>query len=111
MPPDDSGQTNELRSLRAGEIAEILDPDRFPLTTEAIIEEFGDIEVSFPSGSQSLRDILETSGFETYATRDEAQLAILNGVRRRAVGRPRYSDRGSTSDQPVRDWTREPDSF
>lgn len=111
MPPDDYDQSNELRSLGAAEISEILDPDAFPLTTEDLIEEFGDVEVNFPAGSQPLRDILETSGFETYASRDEAELAILNGVRRRAVGRARYSDRGYTSDQPVRDWTRRPDSF
>lgn len=111
MPTDDYDQTNELRSLSAAKISEILDPDLFPMTTEDLIAQYGDVEVNFPTGSQSLRDVLETSGFETYSTRDEAELAILNGVRRRAVGRARYSDRGSTSDQPVRDWTRRPDSF
>lgn len=111
MTSDDYHQTNELRSLRAAEIAEILDPDGFPMTTEDLLDQYGEVEVSFPSGSQTLRDVLETSGFETYATRDEAELAILNGVRRRAVGRARYSDRGYTSDQPVRDWTRRQDSF
>lgn len=111
MTPDDTDETDELRSLRAAKIGDILDPDQFPLTTEDLIDQYGDVEVSFPSGSQTLRDVLETSGFETYTTRDEAQLAILNGVRRRAVGRARYSDRGYTSDQPVRDWTRRQDSF
>lgn len=87
-------EDDDVRSLEMDEVTEIFDSNRFPLTTEEIIEEYGDHEIGYPNGSERLADILETSGTETYENADELELAILNGVGREAVGRPRYSDRG-----------------
>ncbi|MFC4550003.1 MULTISPECIES: DUF5789 family protein [Halorussus] len=93
--PDDTGR---LRSLEMDKLHELFDPDDFPVTTDEVIEEFGDVEVEYPGGgSERLRGILDTSGHEEYGTTDDLQLAVLNGVERDAVGRPRYSDR----DPPV----------
>lgn len=86
--------TDEVRSLEVGVVSELFESTTFPTTTEDILEEFGDVKIEYPRGSDPLRVILETSGYETYTSRDELELAILNGVRRDAVGRPRYSDRG-----------------
>ena len=77
-------------------MSEIFDEDRFPATTEELIAEFGDVEVDYPMGGEPLGDVLEASGSETYESADDAQLAVLNGVSRDAVGRPRYSDRGDS---------------
>ena len=103
-------EEDELRSLEMEEISEILDEDRFPATTEEIIEEYGDREVDYPTGSERLENILEASGEETYETPDEAQLAVLNGVSREAVGRPRYSDRSDATSEHD-DWTRDQESL
>lgn len=90
----DPDQTDELRSLDIDRIHELFDDDRLPATTDEIISEFGDVEVDYPGGgSEALASVLTTSGEETYDTIDELQLAVLNGVQRDAVGRPRYSDR------------------
>lgn len=86
--------TDKVRSLEVGEVKELFESSTFPTTTENILEEFGDVEIQYPRGSDPLRAILERSGHETYPSRDILELAILNGVRRDAVGRPRYSDRG-----------------
>lgn len=94
MDSIDSEDASEMRSLDLEELSDVLDPDRMPVTTGETIEEFGDILIEYPRGSERLRDILLTSGEEEYETVDELQLAILNGVGRDAVGRPRYSDRG-----------------
>ncbi|WP_435176601.1 DUF5789 family protein [Halorussus sp. AFM4] len=93
--PDTTGR---LRSLEMDRIDELFDADAFPITTEEVQAEFGDLTVDYPGGgSEPLRQILDTAGHEEYGTTDDLQLAVLNGVQRDAVGRPRYSDR----DPPV----------
>lgn len=90
----ESDDARKVRSLETDEMHEVFQSDRLPVTTEELIEEFGDCEIQYPRGSERLETILRTSGDETYETPDQLQLAILNGVGRDAVGRPRYSDRG-----------------
>lgn len=79
-------------------IYELFEQNRLPATTDEIIDEFGDVQIEYPGGgTERLESVLTTSGRETYTTVDDLQLAVLNGVQRSAVGRPRYSDR----DPPV----------
>lgn len=94
MDPIDSEEATELRSLDLDALDDVLDPDRVPVRTEEVVERFGDVVIEYPRGSERLGSILETSGEEEYETVDDLRLAILNGVGRDAVGRPRYSDRG-----------------
>lgn len=89
------GEDDRTRSLELGDVAELFDDEsRFPVTTEEVIAEYGDCEIGYPQGAERLSSVLETSGDETYETTDDLELAIMNGVSRDAVGRPRYSDRG-----------------
>lgn len=94
--PDTTGR---LRSLEVDRISELFDRDGFPMTTDEVVEQYGDVEVQYPGGSfESLEEILATSsGNERYDSTDDLQLTVLTGVQRDAVGRPRYSDR----DPPV----------
>lgn len=87
---------DEVRSLEIGDVSQLFEDAPFPMTTEEVLAEFDDVEIAYPHRSDTLRTVLETSGRETYETPDELELAILNGVRRDAVGRPRYSDRGDS---------------
>jgi len=98
-PPDES---TELRSVQHSKLAELFTADRFPTTTEAILEEFGDLVVEYPHSTEPLATILKYSGSETYADSLQLEHAILNGVSRGAVGRPRYSDRGLERDDRER---------
>lgn len=104
----ESSDTRKVRSLEMNEINELFQSQQLPMTTEEVIEEFGDAEIQYPRGSETVESILRTSGMETYETPDDVQLAILNGVRRDAVGRPRYSDRG---DEPSVQSSRRQQSF
>lgn len=97
-----------LRSLELRELGTLMHETSFPVTTAEIIAEAGDLHISYPRGSDTLQVILETSGEETYSSPDELELAILNGVRRDAVGRPRYSDRGDEVGEALH---RTPESF
>lgn len=93
MDPEQSDSAEQLRSLEMDEIGELLDDGRYPVRTEELLEEYGDVEINYPNGSEGLASILQTSGAEEYESSDEVELAVLNGVGREAVGRPRYSDR------------------
>ncbi|WP_129114233.1 DUF5789 family protein [Halegenticoccus tardaugens] len=89
--PDSAGDT---RPLDINRVLDLFDGEELPATTDEIRSAFGDVEVSYPGGgSESLGAVFDASGDETYRTVDDLQLAVLNGVRRNAVGRPRYSDR------------------
>lgn len=97
---DLSEDADEMRSLELEGIDDLFQDDLYPITTEELIEKHGDREVEYPGGdSESLASILETSGAEEYTSTDELELAMLNGVSREAVGRPRYSDRGDEVDE------------
>lgn len=90
----DPDETDKLRSLDIDRIHELFDDDTLPATTDEILSEFGGVEIDYPGGgSETLESVLNASGKETYRTIDDLQLAVLNGVQRDAVGRPRYSDR------------------
>ena len=107
---DDTDDTDdaEMRSVAVGTVTALFEDTTFPVTTEELLAEFGDAEVRYPHGSDPVREILETSGHETYESRNELRLAIMNGVRRDAVGRPHYSDR---SDEVVQELDRTHLSF
>lgn len=95
VPQSSSDRTHSLESDR---FDELFDERRLPATTDELVAEFGDVEITFlGGGSERLEDVLRTSGAETYTTVDDLRLAVLNGVERDAVGRFRYSDR----DPPV----------
>lgn len=90
----DPDETDKLRSFEIDRIHELFDDNRFPVTTDVILSEFGDVSIDYPGGGdETLQSVLETSSKEEYETMDDLQLAVMNGVQRDAVGRPRYSDR------------------
>ncbi|WP_408956749.1 hypothetical protein [Natrinema sp. 74] len=96
---------DEIKSLEIGAVSQLFDGATFPMTTDEVLADFGDVEIIYPRRSDSLQAVLERSGHETYESRNELELAILNGVGRDAVGRPRYSDRGDSphdTDEHVR---------
>lgn len=75
----------------------LLDDDTYPATADDLIEEFGDLTVSYPDGSETLAEIVGRVAPDTYDSAAEARTAILSAVATEAVGRQRYSDR----DPPV----------
>lgn len=102
MKNESSEDADEVRSLHMDGIDDVLDPETMPITTEELVEGYGDRTVEYPRGEETLASILETSGEDQYDTVDELELAILNGVGRDAVGRPNYSDRGDELNEESR---------
>ena len=108
MEPTDSDDATEMRSLELDALEDVTHDVEFPVTTAELIERFGDYVVEYPRGRESLASILQTSGMQTCRSPTDVQHTILNGVRRDAVGRPRYSDR---NDSRFHDFDRPQQSF
>lgn len=75
---------------------ESLAAERYPLTTDELVDRYGDQTLELQNGSESLADVLSRTGDETYHSPEDVRLALYNGVSHRAVGRRFYSDRDPT---------------
>ncbi|ARS90422.1 DUF5789 family protein [Natrarchaeobaculum aegyptiacum] len=76
-----------------GDLAAQIEEHSYPLTSEELVAEFGEHVLELPNGTESVREILESVGAETYESPTEAQQALFNMVDSRAIGRKYYSDR------------------
>lgn len=65
----------------------------YPATTQELIEEYGDLELALPNGTETVGTALSRLDNETYANANAAQLAMYGAVSDKAIGRKYYSDR------------------
>lgn len=72
---------------------ERLDAHSYPATTEELIEEYGDLELLLPNGTETLGTALSRLDNETYIDAEGARLATYSAVSDKAIGRKHYSDR------------------
>jgi hypothetical protein len=68
----------------------------YPVSTEELLDEYGDREIGTESGSQQLAEILGTGGGEEYQDPDDVHQSVLARVGESAEGRVGYSDRGGS---------------
>lgn len=79
------------------DITELFDGCEFPATTDDVLAAVGDVELDLPNGTDSAAAAIERGGGDSFQTREDARLALLNGVGREAIGRHDYSDRDPTT--------------
>jgi len=103
----DGNDTREM-GIDFGELHGELEQIDYPITREALLEEYGDYEIETPGGAETVQSILggqemETDGSETheYDSADAVHQSILNMVGSEAVGREEYSDRGGSIDDEI----------
>lgn len=65
----------------------------YPATTQELIDEYGDLELMLPNGSETVGTALSRLDNETYANANAAQMAMYGAVSDKAIGRKYYSDR------------------
>ncbi|WP_137283960.1 DUF5789 family protein [Halorussus salinisoli] len=82
-----------------GELAGNLDSHEYPATTREIADAFGDLEITYSDGSETLAALLAPID-DTYNSAAEVRQAVLNAVGSGAVGRKGYTDRGSFASTP-----------
>ena len=69
----------------------------YPLTTEELLEAHGGYELELADGTETLAEVLEIVGSETFETTDDLRYAIYGAVSSKAIGRKGYSDRDAPS--------------
>lgn len=72
---------------------ESFDAHTYPASTGELIDEYGDLELELPNGTETLGEALARAGEETYETAEAAKLAARCGVSEKGIGRKFYSDR------------------
>lgn len=85
----------ELAGMQVlGPAEESFDTQEFPCTAGEFVEAHGSVELELPNGAETLSDALSClPSDEQLRTREDARLAVCNGLGEAAIGRKAYSDR------------------
>jgi hypothetical protein len=114
MASEDSADSSDSREqgVELDQLQEELATHDYPTTGDELLAEYGDYEVEFSGGSETLREILGKRRSEsdddediTYESPEEVHQSILNMVGSEAVGREHYSDRGGAQQTAPADET------
>jgi len=102
------GDDSHEMGIDFGELDDELANIDYPITREALLDEYGDYEIETSGGSETVQSILggqemETEGSETheYDSADAVHQSIFNMVGSEAVGREGYSDRGGSINEKI----------
>jgi hypothetical protein len=82
--------------MRLNGTGDAIEAAEYPCTTDELCAEYGDREVEFVGGTETLSTVLSRTEGETLRTPEDARLAVFNNVTGDAVGRRHYSDRDPT---------------
>lgn len=80
-----------MMSLRTA--TSLLEGVDYPATTEELRAAHGDVRIEHPTGAETLDDVLERAGDDTFEDATAAVHAVYGAVGADAVGRIGYSDR------------------
>ena len=72
---------------------ELIDRHQYPATTQDLIQAYGDRVIELQNGEETVGEMLERLGHETYYGPQDVRDALFTGVSHRAIGRRFYSDR------------------
>lgn len=101
----DSDDTRE-QGIEFGTLAEDLEDESYPLSKEALLDEYGDHEIGLGDEQVPLREILSPEEEREFEDGESVRQAVFNMVGDEAVGRQGYSDRGGN---PTDDIDKSPD--
>lgn len=79
--------------MRLNGLADRIESQEYPATTDEIAAEIGDTEVELARGSERVGAVLRRAGGETYDCPEDVKGTLRSCVCARAVGRRFYSDR------------------
>jgi hypothetical protein len=88
------------------EATDRVDAHTYPATTEDLIEAYGEMQLEYSNGTETLGDALARLESETFQSSEEARMAVYSALGSEAIGRKGYSDRdplhvGETGPEPL----------
>lgn len=87
----------EHDAMSLKQASQLLDEYQYPADTDQLIDAHGEYELDLPNGTETLGEVLDRAGTETYESPREAQEAMYCAISSKAVGRRHYSDRDPTT--------------
>ncbi|MFC7081523.1 DUF5789 family protein [Halorussus caseinilyticus] len=91
--------THREQGVEFGELAGHLDGHDYPATTRELADTFGEFEITYAGGSETLAALLAPID-DTCDSAAEVRQVVLNTVAGEAVGRKGYTDRGAFASAP-----------
>ncbi|WP_129114191.1 DUF5789 family protein [Halegenticoccus tardaugens] len=79
--------------MRLNRTADAFDGHEYPMTSEELIEAYGDRVIELQNGEERFGAVLERLGSQTYENPEDVRDALFTCVSHRAIGRRFYSDR------------------
>ncbi|MUV90805.1 DUF2795 domain-containing protein [Halapricum sp. CBA1109] len=79
--------------MKLTEATAAFDTHSYPATTAEMIEDYGEMELNLPNGTETMGDALGRLDGETFESAEEARMAAYSAVSSKAIGRKGYSDR------------------
>jgi hypothetical protein len=107
MGEKDEAHNTREQGVEFGDLADRIASHNYPATSADFVDEYGEYEVEFPAGTQTLQNLFEPLQGETFDSPNDARQAILNMVDERAIGRKGYSDRTPPVIGEETEWTPE----
>lgn len=84
---------NRDMGIGFGELQDDLADETYPMSSEELLDRYGDRRLEHANGSVALRELLTGASQETFESADEVHQAVLNMVGDYAEGRKDYTDR------------------
>ena len=81
-------RTHEDRAMsgdpdgRLGDLDEVLETHDYPITTNELVEVYGDYEIETQGGTESLEEVLTSTDNQTFDSADDARSRILGLIHR-----------------------------
>ncbi|WP_101296045.1 DUF5789 family protein [Halegenticoccus soli] len=67
---------------RLGDLDEALETHGYPITTDELVEAYGDYEIETQGGTESLEEVLASTDNQTYDSADDVRSRILGLIHR-----------------------------
>lgn len=67
---------------RLGDLDEVLEAQEYPITTDELVEAYGDYEIETQGGTESLEEVLASTNNQTYDSADDVRSRILGLIHR-----------------------------
>ena len=77
-----------------GELTEDLEDEEFPVGKGALLDDYGDREITMEDDSTTLAELIEPLGVSEFEDPQAVQRSVVTMIGEEAVGRKGYSDRG-----------------
>ena len=69
-------------SRQLGDLDEALETPEYPITTNELVETYGDYEIETQSGTESLEEVLASTDDQTFDSADDVRSRILGLIHR-----------------------------